>query len=492
MKPIRFLSLLMLLLCTINTRGQDDFNPASPAEPGPPGESVPMLSLVADPAAGGTVSGAGWYEAGTSVTVRAYNKADFSFSHWTNRAGETVSTESQFRYTMPGNDETLTAHFDFNPGNPAEPSEISMSIYYRLTVMAEEGGTASGGGKYLPGSRVYVSASVNTGFTFDGWYNAAGEKLASTMGYYHTTTDAEETLTARFTFDPSSPSEPVTPVFVPKHTVQATATEGGTVNVGTTTLAEGKTITLTATPNTGYVFDGWYVGDELYTAERSFTYTMGQADILFEARFTFDPSSPAEPSMPTTHKYAFFLPNVIGKPGQTVQFPVYLTSLDDLGDMSFQLTFSDILQPDLGSMAMSEKAQGYQVAYEALNDTVYAFTLSGGTVADGNTLICMLNVLIPADAQTGMGYPVKINQVAVTETSGKVVTASTRNGRISVYKLGDTNGDDEVNVTDVMNLVYHVLEKKTEVFIEEVSDINGDSDFNVTDVMGIVEIIKNQ
>lgn len=483
----------MLLVCSIGAWGQDDFNPASPAEPGPPGGSVPLLSLSADPSDGGTVSGAGWYDAGSQITVRAYNKQNFAFSHWTNSSGETVSTESLFRYTMPPNDETLTAHFVFNPGNPAEPSEIAMSIYYRLTVKAEEGGTASGGGKYLPGSRVYVSASVNTGYEFDGWYNSAGERLSTTKSYYYTTTAEDETLTARFTFNPSSPTEPTMPTFIPKHRVTVLATEGGTVNTGGETIEEGKTITLTATPNTGYQFDGWYVSGELYTPARSFTYAMEKADITFEARFTFNPSAPAEPSAPTTKKYAFYLLTTNGIPGETIKFPVYLTSLDELQDMTFQLTFPAELLPDLTTIGLSAKAAGYEVSYVSGDEAnAFVFTLTGGTLEATNTALFAFDVKISDSMPTGTTYPVKINQVTVTEADGNQVTASTRNGRIGVYKLGDTNGDDEVNVTDVMNLVSYALEKDPDVFIEEVSDINSDENFNVTDVMGIVEIIMNE
>ena len=78
---------------------------------------------------------------------------------------------------------------------------------------------------------------------------------------------------------------------------------------------------------------------------------------------------------------------------------------------------------------------------------------------------------------------------AVIEKDGANITASTRNGRIAIYKRGDTNGDNVVNVTDVMNLVTFVLKEKTEVFINEVSDMNDDDTFNVTDAMGVVEIV---
>ena len=107
---IRYLTLLVLLMGSISLWAQDDtFNPSSPDEPGPPGGNVPMLTLVADPADGGSVRGAGWYAEGTQVTLRAANKANYVFDSWVNAEGETVSTTAEFKYTKLAVDETLTA-----------------------------------------------------------------------------------------------------------------------------------------------------------------------------------------------------------------------------------------------------------------------------------------------------------------------------------------------------------------------------------------------
>ena len=56
-------------------------------------------------------------------------------------------------------------------------------------------------------------------------------------------------------------------------------------------------------------------------------------------------------------------------------------------------------------------------------------------------------------------------------------------------KLGDVNGDGDVNVTDVMMTVGYILGNVPNGFIRDAGDINGDNDINVTDVMMIVNII---
>lgn len=494
---IRYLTMLMLLLGgSIGLWAQDDFNPASPAEPGPPGSedgSVPMLTLLADPADGGTVRGMGWYDVASKVTVRASNKTDFVFTCWTNQQGDTISTESQFKYTKLEGNETLTAHFRFSPGSPAEPVEIAQFVYHQLTLKADVGGSVSGGGKYLPGTRIYLSASVNTGFVFDGWYDSAGELVSSSAKFYYTTTAAAVTLTARFAFDPSAPGEPVTPSFdtTPTHTLTITAGEGGTANTGVFTIKEGATATLTATANANYEFTGWYVADTLYSTVRSFKYTMQQADIAFTAHFAFNPSAPGEPTEAKAKRFTFMLYNRVCKAGDTIKFPVYLTSTDSIFDMLFQLTFPKDILPEVSTAEISAKAEGYTVSLTEITDpvilalasvdstgTVYSLSFTGGKMAAGNTILLNFLMHVDKDIDTGKGYPVRINQVSMTLANGNQVSAATRNGRISVYKSGDVNGDNEVNEVDAQQIldVSAGIVKKNELIVPEVIDVPGGND----------------
>ena len=233
---------------------------------------------------------------------------------------------------------------------------------------------------------------------------------------------------------------------------------------------------------------GWYLNGELYTTLRSFSYTMGKENVAFEAVFEFSPASPSEPSMPEDKMYSFYLMTVIGKPGDVLDVPLTLSNLDDLYDMTFQVTFPAGLTPDLETVYMSDKATGYEVSFAAVDDTMYVFSMIGGTMPAGSSELLRFRVTVPEDYATGTSGRVKINQVSVTEADGTHLTASTRNGRIAVYKRGDTNGDNVVNITDAMNLITNVLEQDTEVFIEEVSDVNEDNAINVTDAMGVVNI----
>lgn len=480
------MSLLVMLLCSITIWGQD-FNPIDPPEPG---TAPRKLTLKAEPADGGSVYGAGRYVPGTSIGLRVSVSTGYVFDKWVDEKGNTVSSTASFSFVKGERDETLTACFRFNPQAPTEPSEPSLIQYFRLTLAAEKGGTVSGGGKYQSGTKVSLKATCEEGYVFVNWTNSDGDTISSSSSFSYTTTTSNETLTAHFRFSPSAPSEPGDPIL--RHKVIVSTEDGGTVYASASRLLEGTSCTVRATANDGYKFRGWYVADTLYTSLSQFSYTMGKEDIHFFALFEFEPSNPNEPSMPSDNKYAFYMMTVIGKPGDVLDVPLYLTSLDSLCDISLQVTFPLRLKPNLDEVYVSERAKGYSFSCTAVNDTCYLFTMIGGTLPAGNTELLRFKVEVPADYTTGTSERTKMNQISITEPTGTSLTASTRNGRIAIYKRGDTNGDNLVNVTDVMNMVSFVLEEDTDVFIEEVSDMNDDNAFNVTDAMGIATVLLEE
>ena len=85
-----------------------------------PGEENPTmytLTLTASPAEGGTVSGAGQYEAGTAASIQATANSGYTFTRWSD--GDTNATRS----VTVNNDLTLTAEFASESGgtDPEEP-----------------------------------------------------------------------------------------------------------------------------------------------------------------------------------------------------------------------------------------------------------------------------------------------------------------------------------------------------------------------------------
>ncbi len=488
MRRIRYLSLLWVLLFNTIVWAQDNFNPTNPAEPG----AVSKLTVEADPADGGTVTESGLFVVGSSVTVIANAKTGFRFVSWTDKGGNQKSINTSYTFTKGSGSETLIAHFVYDPDAPAEPDEMP----FKLTLVAEEGGSVSNsGGRYRSGENVYISANPqSTLYVFVGWYYEDGSLLSSEANYTYKMDGRTTTLTARFRFVPESPAEPEE--LKQKYKLTLTAEEGGTVYATSTRLATDESADIRAEAKTGYQFAGWYKGETLYSEEANTTFKMGNANVELTAHFVYSPDSPAEPTPAPERKYAFTLYNVSCKPGTTIEFPVYLTTQEVVKDMSFQLTFDARLEPDIENVAVSDKASGYTVNRESgieidgMNTYVYTFT--GGQLEAGNTTLLNFSIPISESMETGAFYPITVNQITMTTIDDEIQSGGARNGRVSVYKLGDTNGDDAVDSSDVLNMVKVSLNRPTEVFINEVSDINEDTSIDASDVLGVVKIALNR
>lgn len=184
------------------------FTPGSPSEPSEPSTTL-YYRLGLQATQGCSVSGAGRYLAGKSISVSASVETGYDFIAWTNRRGETVSTSRSFSYTMPVDGDTLTANCVFNPDSPTEPNDPILR--HTVTATSSDGGYYSGStGRYLEGSSYTLTAYANSGYEFAGWY-LNGELYTNLRSFSYTVGKENMNFYAQFTFNPSSPDEPLQP-----------------------------------------------------------------------------------------------------------------------------------------------------------------------------------------------------------------------------------------------------------------------------------------
>ena len=98
-------------------------------------------------------------------------------------------------------------------------------------------------------------------------------------------------------------------------------------------------------------------------------------------------------------------------------------------------------------------------------------------------------------------YKVKLNGENVTQLleDGKLfIEEPEENLEVSIIfadnsiKSGDVNGDGVVDEDDVIDMMYYIVKDDLDVFYEYVSDANGDDIINVTDVIILINNIKNR
>ena len=140
------------------------------------------ITVTANPATGGTVTGAGVYDHGTAATLTATANENYTFINWT-KDGEEVSTDETYGLVVTETGEYV-ANFELNT--------------YEITATANpaEGGFVTGEGIYDYGTVVTMMAISNEGYTFVNW-TEDGEEVSIMEEYEFVVTEAR-TLVANF------------------------------------------------------------------------------------------------------------------------------------------------------------------------------------------------------------------------------------------------------------------------------------------------------
>jgi len=172
----------------------------------------------------------GTYANGTVVTLSATPNPGYRFDGW---SGDLTDTTSPSTITMNAN-KSVTAMFSIIPS-------------YTLTVIGTNGSVSvtkpNNGNNYSEGTVVNFTATPDLGYQFDGW---SGD-LTGTTNPTSLTMNSNKTVTALFSADPKR--------------LSLTSGNNGTISASPNSpdgfYPHGTVVTLTATPNAGYQFDGW-------------------------------------------------------------------------------------------------------------------------------------------------------------------------------------------------------------------------------------------
>lgn len=295
-------------------------------------------------ATGGTVSGGGTVTHGTSVTAKAVPATGYSFAGWYEGSNK-VSDDASYTFSATGN-RSLTARFQrqwftvtFTAGTGGSVAPTSARVEYggeaSSTATAAIGYTFSGWSNgvktakltvtnvtanatytaeyttntytvtYVKGTGIATisktsetvswganatgcTATVTTGYTFDGWYNGA-TRVSTSLTYAPTAVESNLTLTAKANINSYTVS-PSAYYRTTDGTGDYTAgTTGGTVSGGGS-VNHGGSITVTASAAAGYKFDGWYSagasGGTLLSSSASYAVSGVTASMTVYARFT--------------------------------------------------------------------------------------------------------------------------------------------------------------------------------------------------------------
>ena len=120
------------------------------------------------------------------------------------------------------------------------------------------------------------------------------------------------------------------------------------------------------------------------------------------------------------------------------------------------------------------------------------FSLSNSVIE--GTSGAILNAIINAANTVEPGsYEGQLSNIVFTEADGSQVKLNSVKFNIVVNNVtkGDANGDGEINVSDIVEIVNYIMGKPSAKFVEAAADMNGDGEVNVTDIVKVVSIIMS-
>lgn len=256
--------------------------------------------------------GEGYFQRNSTVNfVATATGTNYTFSHWEAPGGSVVSTANP--YTVPAiqGDIELEAIFDYNA--PPTPT-------YALTVVNSPvaGGSVNVPSGNYPTGNITVTATAAAGYTFTGW-TASGITLTVPQQTANPMTFAMPanavTLTANYV-----PTEytvtPISRTYLRPHTSFTIVDWGGTVSKtpATGTFNFNETVEFTATPNPGFRFVNWMVG-EILPGE-----ILRGVEVSDMETFTW--TVPAVTGNPPMYVYAIFVEIAIP------EYPIYTLSTE--------------------------------------------------------------------------------------------------------------------------------------------------------------------
>lgn len=245
------LSPFLVYTGTISKTAADKFHTALTANYVWSFTTIPLVSLSALPAIGGTTTGAGTFANGSVVTVAAVPNTGYTFTNWTEN-GTAVSVSPNYQFTVAGN-RTLVANFAVVPVG---------KFAVVLSANPVPGGTTTGSGSYNAASGVTVTALPNTGYAFTNW--TEGGVIVSTSPGYTFTINGNRTLVANFSVITGSQLVVI---------LSSNPAAGGSTG-GSGAYASGTSVTVTATANTGYTFTNWTENGTIVSTSAAYTFPL--------------------------------------------------------------------------------------------------------------------------------------------------------------------------------------------------------------------------
>lgn len=193
----------------------------------------------------------------------------------------------------------------------------------------------------------------------------------------------------------------------------------------------------------------------------------------------------------------------------SVHVPIYLENDANVTAVQFDVQidgeFSHVLEIKQANLS-DRKSATHTLQYE-LYDLEKESDPAGGRVAiystssenlrGNNGALCYLTLGIDIDNDgspelMGETYPCKLTNITIVKRVGTElveVKAPDYTFYINIdenVRAYDANGNGEINITDAVTVIDHILGNTSSSFVKGAADVNGDGEVNISDAVGII------
>jgi hypothetical protein len=380
------------------------------------------ISASSYPAEGGTITGSGNYEYGTTVTLVASANNGYKFINWT-EGSDTLSSDSSYIFVLKSY-RSFVAHFSTNTYNISTSSE------------PPDGGTTTGNGNYEFMSEVTVTALPNAGYDFKYWTQDSSIVSNDSVFTFSITTHRQ--LVAHFSKK----------IFL--IAASCNPASGGTIT-GSGNFEYGSTVSLTAIPTGTFKFWNWTENEVEVSADANYQFIAEQNRNLIA---NFDRPPQFTKVIPPDQVVMIYITPV------PVWWSFQYSGIDEDND---EISFSLIEGPngcEISKEGLFKWSPTADQSYKTYNVIV---SLSDGklSVVDSTTLMAKqlmgdidYDASIPTENLLYQNYPNPFNPTTLI----KYALTNESNVKITIYNIAGQKIENVLN--GVRPVGYHTIEWK--------------------------------
>ena len=187
---------------------------------------------------------------------------------------------------------STAAMAQYDPENPPEPY---VRYKVKVSVSPADAGYASGAGSFLKDEITTIYTSGVSGYDFLYW-TKNGVQYSTSTSFNYTVESENAEFVAVYQYNPNSPDEPVSN-YAYRLYLDCTPQDACSFNRTSGVKTEKDTwVTVSATANQDFDFLGWYENGVKISSESSFQYQMKAQDCWLNAKFTYNPANPSDPT----------------------------------------------------------------------------------------------------------------------------------------------------------------------------------------------------